>query len=68
VKAQLRVNTEGALAAGVFGVPTLHIGDQLFWGNDASPMIDDWLAKPERFASADYQRIASLPIGVERPR
>lgn len=68
VKAQLRANTESAIAAGVFGVPTLHVGDQLFWGNDASPLIDAWLANPDLFASPEYQRIASLPVGIERPR
>jgi 2-hydroxychromene-2-carboxylate isomerase len=67
-KAQLRANTESALAAGVFGVPTLRIGDQLFWGNDATPMIEEWLTHPQRFESAEYQRIADLPIGVQRPR
>ena len=68
VKNQLRANTESALAAGVFGVPTLRIGDELFWGNDATPMIEDWLADPRRFAGAEYERVAHLPVGVERPR
>jgi len=67
VKAQLRTNTEAAIAAGVFGVPTLRIGGELFWGNDATPMIEDWLANPNRFASTEHQRIATLPIGVQRP-
>jgi 2-hydroxychromene-2-carboxylate isomerase len=68
VKAQLRANTDAALAADVFGVPTLRIGGERFWGNDASAMIEDWLAHPDRFASAEYQRIATLPVGVERAR
>lgn len=68
VKTQLRANTEGALAAGVYGVPMLQVGGEMFWGNDASPMIDDWLAHPDRFASTEYQRIAQLPIGVQRQR
>jgi hypothetical protein len=68
VKNRLRVNTESALAAGVFGVPTLRIGDELFWGNDATPMIEEWLAEPKRFERTEYTRIANLPIGVERPR
>ena len=68
VKARLRANTEQALAAGVFGVPTLRAGGELFWGNDASGMVDDWLADPRRFDSAEYRRIATLPIGVERTR
>ena len=68
VKSQLRSNTDAAIAAGVFGVPTLRIGDELFWGNDATPMIEEWLVDPDRFASVEYQRIAALPVGIERPR
>jgi len=66
-KSALRSNTEAAIAAGVFGVPTLQIGDMLFWGNDATPMIEDWLAQPDRFRSGEYARIAALP-GVQRAR
>jgi 2-hydroxychromene-2-carboxylate isomerase len=34
VKLALRAATEAAHALGVFGVPTVAIGDQLFWGDD----------------------------------
>jgi 2-hydroxychromene-2-carboxylate isomerase len=68
VKTQLRTNTEAAITAGVFGVPTLRIDGELFWGNDATPMIEDWLSDPRRFDNAEYLRIANLPVGVERPR
>ena len=68
VKAALRTNTESAIAAGVFGVPTLRIGGELFWGFDATAMIDDWLADPQRFASGEYARIAALPRAIERRR
>ena len=68
IKNRLRSNTEDAIAAGIFGVPTLRVGDELFWGNDATPMVEAWLANPQLFASAEYRRIAQLPVGVERPR
>jgi len=68
VKLKLRTNTDAAIAAGVFGVPTLRIGGELFWGNDASDMVEDWLADPQRFASAEYRRLATLPIGLQRRR
>jgi len=68
VKAALRANTEAALAAGVFGVPTLRVGGELFWGHDATPMIEDWLADPQRFSGAEYRRIATLPRAIERRR
>jgi 2-hydroxychromene-2-carboxylate isomerase len=68
VKSALRTNTERAIAAGVFGVPTLRIGDELFWGNDASAMIEDWLDDPSRFDTPEYRRIATLPRAIERKR
>lgn len=34
IKDRLRVETDNATAQGVFGVPTIIIDDQLFWGND----------------------------------
>jgi len=68
VKDVLRANTDAAIAAGVFGVPTLHVAGEMFWGNDATSMIEDWLADPHRFDTAEYRRIATLPFGVERRR
>jgi 2-hydroxychromene-2-carboxylate isomerase len=34
VKAQLRAATDGAHALGVIGVPTVAVGEHLFWGDD----------------------------------
>lgn len=68
VKAQLRANTDNAIAAGVFGVPTLRVGGEMFWGNDTSAMVEEWLDHPQRFASDEYRRVQSLPYGVERRR
>jgi 2-hydroxychromene-2-carboxylate isomerase len=68
VKATLRANTDAAIADGVFGVPTLRVGSELFWGNDATPMLIDWLDHPQRFAEAEYRRIEALPSAVERKR
>jgi 2-hydroxychromene-2-carboxylate isomerase len=34
IKEQLKSHTEEALARGVTGIPTVAIGDQLFWGDD----------------------------------
>ena len=33
-KERLKSNTEKALARGVTGIPTVAIGDELFWGDD----------------------------------
>jgi hypothetical protein len=47
---------------------TLAPGDELYWGNDATAMIEDRLAEPTLFNGAEYPRIATLPVGVERAR
>ena len=66
VKAALRRNTDEAIARGVFGVPTLMAGDELFWGNDATAMCADYLAQGGRWTDPEYERVATLPIGAER--
>ncbi len=66
VKQQLRTNTEMAIERGVFGVPTLEIGDQLFWGLDMTGMAIDYLDNPEDLDSKEYQRIDSLPVAKAR--
>jgi 2-hydroxychromene-2-carboxylate isomerase len=43
-KAALKTNTETAIAAGVFGVPTAIVDGELFWGVDALPFLDQFLA------------------------
>jgi 2-hydroxychromene-2-carboxylate isomerase len=68
VKERLRSNTEAAAAAGVFGVPTLAIGQELFWGFDAMTMARAYLADPTLFDRGEMARISNLPISVERRR
>jgi 2-hydroxychromene-2-carboxylate isomerase len=66
VKDELRRNTDEAIARGVFGVPTLAIGDELFWGADATAMAADYVAAGCRFDDPEYARVAALPIGAAR--
>ena len=66
VKEMLKRNTDEALSRGVFGVPTLAIGDELFWGADATAMAADFIAQGCIFADPEMQRVAALPIGAER--
>jgi len=44
VKARLRRQTDEAIARGVFGVPTMEVGDELFWGYDDFPYLERFLA------------------------
>ena len=66
VKAALRANTDAAIAAGVFGVPTLQVGEALFWGNDAHAFALAALQDPGLLADAEMQRVSALPVGIQR--
>lgn len=39
VKSRLRTNTDEAIAAGAFGVPSYVVDGRLFWGLDSLPML-----------------------------
>ena len=45
VKDALRDEVDAALERGVFGSPTVALGDELFWGNDRLDMVDRWLER-----------------------
>lgn len=66
VKAQLRANTEDAIACGVFGVPVFLIGETLFWGQDSLEMMLDYLRDLKLFDTAEMRRIHDLPVGASR--
>ena len=66
VKDTLRTNFESAVAAGVFGVPTLAIGPDLFWGDDAHAFAEAVLADPGLLTDPDMARAATLPAAATR--
>lgn len=66
VKNELRANSEAAIAAGVFGVPTLQVDDQIFWGFDATHMMLDYLKHPAFFEQDEIARLEGLPEGASR--
>jgi len=66
IKQVLRANTDAALAAGVFGVPTLAIDTQLFWGMDAHAFALAALDDPGVLGDAEMLRLGRLPIGAAR--
>lgn len=68
VKDRLRQATEEAVAAGVFGVPSLVIDGEVFWGVDAMPMALDCLADPATFRTGEMARVSTLPEGIQRQR
>jgi 2-hydroxychromene-2-carboxylate isomerase len=65
-KATLRSNTDEAIAARLFGVPTLRIGDEFFWGLDALPMARAYLENPALFQSGELHRVGTLVASSSR--
>lgn len=66
VRADLRRNSDEAIERGVFGVPTLAIGRELFRGVDATDMALDYVAAGCRFDDPEYARVSALPEGATR--
>ena len=67
VKRELLANGEEAMALGVFGVPTLKVRDELFWGNDATDLALAYARDPETL-DAEMRRVDALPEAIQRKR
>ena len=67
VKRELQANGEEAMALGVFGVPTLKVRDELFWGNDATGLALSYARDPATL-DAEMRRVDDLPEAVQRRR
>ncbi len=77
VKDIIRRNTDEALARGLFGVPSALVTtpaqdgapeavSPIFWGFDATPMLQAWLAGHSFFQSAAWQGASNVGAGVVR--
>lgn len=64
-KALLRANTEAAVAAGVFGVPTLEVDGQQFFGVDGLPMLRACLQGEAWFGAGHWEAAASVEQGLQ---
>jgi 2-hydroxychromene-2-carboxylate isomerase len=42
-KQRLKAENDAAIAAGIFGAPTIVIDGEMFWGNDRKPQVERWL-------------------------
>lgn len=62
-KARLQRNIDDAVALDVFGVPTFRLNRQLFWGEDALPMLLYCARSPGWLESPEVRRVSELPLG-----
>jgi len=56
IKSQLRVQTDEAIAKGVFGVPSMVVGEELFWGYDDFPYLELFLAGKDPLSATEWQK------------
>ena len=66
VKNNLKANTEQAIRRGVFGVPTLEIDGELFWGADSMEFAKAFLKDRSVVRNAEMQRLDNLPVAAAR--
>ncbi len=68
IKLQLKQNTDAAIAANVFGVPSFVAAGQVIWGNDATAMMVEFSRDPELFNRVDMRSLADVPQAAVRRR
>ena len=67
VKKRLKANTDKALQAGVFGVPSFAVDEKVFWGLDSLPMLREYLAGGAWFEGHDgWDSVAKIGVGIKR--
>ncbi len=64
IKNALIKNTQEATSTGIFGVPTLMIDDQMFWGLDSLDFLLDYLSDSDLFQTEEMKRLESIRYGV----
>ena len=60
IKTKLIENTQQAVDAGVFGVPTMIADGRLFWGLDSLDMLIDYLENPSVFDAQSMRRLERI--------
>ena len=68
VKIRLRHQTDDAIARGVFGVPSMEVSGELFWGYDDFPYLELFLAGRDPLDANAWQKWsgAARPSAVRR--
>jgi 2-hydroxychromene-2-carboxylate isomerase len=66
VKEALRLRTEEAIARGIFGVPTVFVGDEMFWGADRLDHVELSLDGRDPLANVDLSDFIDPPRAADR--
>jgi 2-hydroxychromene-2-carboxylate isomerase len=65
-KDALRAATEEAIAAGVFGVPTMRVGSELFWGLDSLDLVRLHLRGEDPLTPEVLAKVRDVPATAKR--
>ncbi len=66
IKDAIRTHTEAALTAGVFGVPSMVVEGEVFWGTDSLAHLENHLNGDDPVDDALLARWRDLPVGQAR--
>ena len=66
VKDQLRQNSQRAISLGVFGVPSLVVRGEVFWGFDSFPHLERFLEGKDPVDPEALVVWENLPVGASR--
>jgi 2-hydroxychromene-2-carboxylate isomerase len=68
IKQRLRLQTESAIQAGVFGVPSFVVDGEIFWGNDRLQFLKAYLQGKLPTDKAKVEEILARPRAADRHR
>jgi len=67
-KQRLHRQTDDAIARGVFGVPSMRVGDELFWGFDDFPHLELYLAGKDPIDPTAWRNVIPPKASAVRKR
>jgi 2-hydroxychromene-2-carboxylate isomerase len=65
-KAKLKAQTEAAVKLGIFGVPSVELRGEVFWGQDSFDHLERFLAGNDPVRPEEIERWTELPVGAQR--
>jgi 2-hydroxychromene-2-carboxylate isomerase len=66
IKQRLRAETDSAIARGVFGIPTMFVGEELFWGLSQLDNLTLHLTGHDPLSQLDWKEFAPQGMGAWR--
>ena len=66
IKAAVKTNTADAVSEGVFGVPTILVDGEIFWGTDSLEHLDAFLAGDDPLTEEMSAAFDAMPVETSR--